>query len=96
MLACIHYTYYPCTLFFKHITRASQNKFTKVELHNSGCVWTFCMKFGGVIGMDDKFFHQKCELSISKNHVFAHNSAFGAQKCYLLQGHIGHILPEIS
>ena len=54
------------------------------------------MKFGGVIVMGDKFFHQKFELSSSKNRLFAHNFDPGAQKCYRLQSHIGHILAKIS
>ena len=38
------------------------------------------MKFGGVIGMAEKFFRQNFELSSSKKQFFAHNSASGAHK----------------
>ena len=38
-----------------------------MKLENSACDWSFKMKFEDAIGMDNKFLHQKFEVSSSQN-----------------------------
>ena len=42
------------------------------------------------------FKYRLVTVNRKKKRFFVNNSASKAQKCYLLQGHIGHILLELS
>ena len=47
--------------------QGASNFFTKVELNNFGCDWSFRMKFGILLDMVYKFFHKKFVVCSPKN-----------------------------
>ena len=69
----------------------------------SKCDWLYKMELGMCYRYGKLVFAPKIRIArlkhnhiISKKLVFVHISGSEAQNFYILQGHIGHMLPKIS